>query len=156
RSVEYTFYGADDPNGPEGGLKLVTVKDAAGNAIDTSYYRYYTADGPTGYAGALKYVFNPDSFGRLTGALGIGVDSLTDAQVAPYADNYFEYDALHRVTKEVAQGSGCSACTGGLGTYTYAYTVSGNADGANSWKVKTTETLPDGNQNVVYTNADGL
>ena len=33
--------------------------------------------------------------------------------MAAYADNYFEYDSSQRVTKEVAQGEGCSVCTGG-------------------------------------------
>ena len=51
--------------------------------------------------------------------------------------------------------AGCSACTGGLGTYTYSYTTSSNAAGYNSWATKTVETLPDGNQNIVYTNAYG-
>jgi hypothetical protein len=30
--------------------------------------------------------------------------------VAPYADKYIEYDAVHRVTKIVIGGAGCS-CT---------------------------------------------
>ena len=48
----------------------------------------------------------------------------------------------------------CS-CTGGLGTYAYQYTTSANADGYNSWKFKTVETLPDGNTNTYYTNFAG-
>ena len=57
--------------------------------------------------------------------------------------------------KEVAQGAGCSACSGGLGTTTYDYTPSSNPVGYNSWATKTVETLPDGNQNVVYMNYRG-
>ncbi|HEY8503751.1 MAG TPA: hypothetical protein VIL46_04160, partial [Gemmataceae bacterium] len=84
----------------------------------------------------------------------------TDAQVADYADNYFEYDSSKRVTKEVAQGAGCSACAGGFGTFTYSYTDSGyqpqgTAIDFNSWQTVTVETLPDGNRNVVYTNPFG-
>ncbi|MCB0818411.1 MAG: hypothetical protein KDB77_12955, partial [Flavobacteriales bacterium] len=41
---------------------------------------------------------------------------------------------------------------GGARTYTFAYTASGNATGYNSWSQKTVETLPDGSQNIVYTN----
>jgi hypothetical protein len=41
----------------------------------------------------------------------------------------------------------------GQGTYTYSYTTSTNPAGFNSWAVKPVETLPDGNQNIVYTNA---
>jgi hypothetical protein len=36
-----------------------------------------------------------------------------------------------------------------LGTYTYAYTTSGNTAGFNSWATKTVETLPDGNHIIV-------
>ena len=75
--------------------------------------------------------------------------------MAPYADNYFEYDTSHRVSKEIAQGEGCSSCAGGLGTFTYSYTSSGNAAGYNSWAMKTVEGLPDGNTETVYTNAYG-
>src|SRR5207248_2548092 len=89
------------------------------------------------------------------GGSDYSVQWANDAQVAPYADGYYEYDAQHRVTKAVVSGAGCSACAGGQGTYTYAYTASTNPAGMNSWAVKTVETLPDGNQNVVYTNAYG-
>src|SRR5262249_43524681 len=70
-------------------------------------------------------------------------------------DNYFQYDNQHRVTEEVAQGLGCTICTGGLGTFTYSYTTSTNTNDTNRWKVKTVETLPDGSRNTVYTNFAG-
>ena len=45
-----------------------------------------------------------------------------DYLLAPYADNYFEYDNQRRVTKEIAQGQGSSAVNpAGLGTYTFTY-----------------------------------
>jgi len=37
-------------------------------------------------------------------AFGTSIDTLSDSQVSPYADNYFEYDGSKRVTKEVTQG----------------------------------------------------
>src|SRR5262249_17082051 len=116
--------------------------------------RYYTpADaGTTGYVHGLKYYFSPTSYARLVAAVGTPTTA-TDSQVAPYADDYFEYDSQHRVTKEIAQGEGCSSCSAGLGTYTFDYTTSSNPDGFSSWKVRTTETLPDGNQNIYYVNA---
>src|SRR5207244_457390 len=40
-------------------------------------------------------------------------------------------------------------------TYTYAYAASGNPAGYNIWAVRTTETLPDGSSDVVYSNAYG-
>jgi hypothetical protein len=54
------------------------------------------------------------------------------------------------------QGTGdCCGGSGGLGTYEFAYHTSGFADGHNSWRRKTVETLPDGNQNIVFTNFAG-
>ena len=156
RQVAYTYYVTGDPYGNTGDLETATVEDANGNALDTTYYRYYTSDGPTGYADGLEYVFGPDAYGRLTAALGTSLDSLTNAQVAPYADNYFQYDSSHRVTEEIAAGAGSSdGSSPGLGTFTYGYTASSNTPGLNSWAMKTVETLPDGNSNMVYTNAAG-
>ena len=53
------------------------------------------------------------------------------------------------------QGSGCSVCTGGQGTFTYSYATSSNPQGYNSWATKTTEVLPDGSTNTVYANFAG-
>jgi len=156
RQVGYTYYQGGDPNGNPGDLKLATVSDASGAVIDQDYYRYYTSNASPGYAGGLKYAFNAEAYARVKAALGgtdAAVQAAADSAVAPYADNYFEYDSSHRVTKEVASGEGCSACSGGLGTFTYAYTASTNPGGMNSWAGKTVETLPDGNTNTVYTNA---
>ncbi len=150
RQVAYTYYASGEAHGNVGDLKLA-VQDASGNALDTKYYRYYVNES-TGYQHALKYVINPQSYARLVAALGTNLSSLTDTQVAPYADNYFEFDAGQRVTKEIVQGQGCSGCSGGQGTYLFSYFASSNANGYNSWKHKTVETLPDGNQNIVYSN----
>src|SRR5262249_44359067 len=122
--------------------------------LDTLYFRYYTASSSAGFAGALKYAFGAASYGRLAAAFA-DPTTATDSQVSAYADVYYEYDTLHRVTKAVVQGAGCSACSGGLGTFTYAYAASAFADGYGNWRIKTTETLPDGNQNIVYTNFAG-
>src|SRR5258707_1075575 len=76
------------------------------------------------------------------------------ADIASSADNYFEYDGKPRVTKEIAADVG-------FGTYTFSYTQTGltdpnpNAVDYNVWVMKTTETLPDGNQNIVYMNEIG-
>lgn len=154
RQVEYAYYNGTEDHGNLGDLKTAIVKDGSGNPLDTSYYRYYTGESG-GYAHGMKYVFRPASYARLVGALGTNLSSLTDAQVAPYADNYFAYDQHHRVTEEVAQGAGCSGCGGGLGAFAFETLESGNPQGYNSWAVKTVETLPDDNQNIVYTNGFG-
>jgi hypothetical protein len=163
RVVEYEYYGASDANGTPGDLKRATIKDAAGSILDQTYYRYYTADtfdGATqiGYAGGLRYEVGSVAYARLKADLGgtdAAVDSASHSTVAGYADKAFKYDSAHRAVEETVSAAGCSACSAGFGTYSYTYTASGNADGFNSWKTKTVETLPDGNQITVYTNAYG-
>ncbi len=154
REVDYTYYDGTTANGNLHDLEMATVKDADGNSLGTDYYRYYVDGTSGGYVGGLKYYLSPASFDRATGA---GYDPLTatDAQIAPYADNYFQYDSSHRVSLEDVQGQGCSACSGGIGQYTFSYTASSNTAGFNSWAMKTVEGLPDGNENIVYTNAYG-
>ncbi|MDY3560564.1 hypothetical protein R5W23_001808, partial [Gemmata sp. JC673] len=160
RAVEYQYYAGGTANGNLGDLERAVLKDASGTVLDQWYYRYYTSDVftagiQTGYQGGMKYALGSAAYDRLRTAVGGtdgAVDSASDATVASYADNAFEYDFLHRATKEVAAGEGCSACSAGQGTYTYAYTTSVNPDGVNSWKTKTVERLPTGSTNTVYTN----
>jgi RHS repeat-associated protein len=153
RQVQYGYYDGTQSYGNAGDLMTATVQDGSGNTISTDYYRYYTpADaGSVGYVHGLKYVFTGASYSRLVATVG-NPQTATDSQVAPYADNAFQYDTQHRVTQEVAQGEGCSSCSGGLGTFRFSYMTSSNAPGPGNWAVKTTETLPDGNENIVYTN----
>ncbi len=155
QQVVYTYY-SGETHGNVGDMEFATVEDASGNVLDTTYYRYWTSDSSTGYTDGLEYVFRPASYARLTAALGTSVDSLTDSQVAPYADNYFQYDASQRVTEEIAAGAGSSSgANPGQGTFSYSYTASSNTPGMNSWAMKTTVTLPDGNSDIVYTNEAG-
>jgi hypothetical protein len=162
RQVQYAYYdGTQTYGGNAGDLMTATVMDGSSNVLQTSYYRYYTQadlnNGQAGYLDGLKYVFNPDSYARLTAALGSNVSNLTDAQVAAYADNYFQYDntRIHRVTSETVQGAGDSQTGGGLGTYTFTYVTSTNTVGHNSWGMKTVVTNPDGSKDTVYTDAYG-
>jgi YD repeat-containing protein len=154
RQVAYTYYATGEAHGNFGDLKLAQIEDGSGNILDTKYYRYYAGESG-GYTDALKYVFNAQSYARLVAALGTNLSNLTDMQVSPYANNYFTYDSSQRVTEEIVQGLGCSSCGGGLGTFTFAYSTSTNSSGYNSWANKNVETLPDGNQNIVYTNFAG-
>ena len=91
----------------------------------------------------------------------------SDALVAPFAQQIFQYDSQRRVTLHAVQGAG-GAASGGIGTYTYAYSESsavaantidelgvGTATDPNAWQYKTVETLPDGNQNLYYANGWG-
>jgi Ca2+-binding RTX toxin-like protein len=153
RQVDYTYYGEAEDHGHLGDLKTATIKDPAGNTIDTKYYRYYKFGEADGYGHALKYVFEPKSFANLSAAVADPFTA-TDAEIAPYATHYFEFDTRHRTTRHDIQGMADSD-GGGIGTYLYSYTTSDNPDGANSWKYKTIETLPDGNQNTIYCNSMG-
>jgi RHS repeat-associated protein len=154
RQAAYAYYDGTQSHGNGGDLMTVTVEDGSGNALDTSYYRYYTGESG-GPVEGLKYFLGPQSYARLVAALGTNLSSLTDTQVAPYADASYQYNSSAQVTQAVIQGAGCSSCGTGQGTFTYSYSASSFTNGYNSWKHKTVETLPDGNQNIVYTNYVG-
>ncbi len=165
READYVYYEAGQDYGNLGDLKLVTVKDSAEAAIDQKYYRYYEYGEVGGYTHGLKYVLHAESFARLDAAVADPF-SATDTQVAPYANHYFEYDAQRRATRHDIQGMGDSE-NGGVGTYTYDYYrrillgVPGGPPPSdyiadhNYWMTRTTETLPNGNQNVIYSNSAG-
>jgi hypothetical protein len=72
---------------------------------------------------------------------GLDPASATDTQLPDYADFYVEYSSSTRaVTKEVA--AVCSSCVGGgTNSDVFTYATSSNANGYNSWKVRTTVTL---------------
>jgi len=154
RKVEYTYYNNED-HGNNGDLKLATIKDGSDNTISKQYFRYFVPGEADGFAGALKMYVGFASYERADTAL----DPLTaaDTSLDDYADLLFEYDTSRRVTLQKVQGMGCSMCSAGVGEYTFSYSASGHGapSGANHWATKTTETLPDGHQNIVYTNAFG-
>ena len=170
QQVAFTYYEGTQSYGNRGDLRSMTLEtgDATPSAIDTVYYRWYTpADsGPTGYVHALKYQFNPESYALMVASLPAGTtpDTASDTLVAPYADQYYEYNAQHQVTRTILQGTGCS-CSGssstGQGAYTYTYAANASpGTGTNAWVTKATETRYDSNgnaldQTIVYTNAAG-
>jgi|GEM_PF-6501179 len=163
QQVVYQYYDGTTSNGNLGDLERATVEDAAGNVLSEDYYRYYTTtvftNGvQTGYQGGLEYVLQPDAYARLKAAAGgtdAAVDAASNSTVTTFADNYFQYDSANRVSEEVAAGEGCSACSGGLGTYTFSYTTSTNTAGFNSWATKTVVSMPNGAIETEYTNAYG-
>ncbi len=157
REVGYDYYIDSDSGGDAGELKRVTIKDyiksqGSPETLEQSYYRYYETG--SNFPGGLKYALEGQDYADMVNA-GLDPAAASDGVLAGYASNYYEYDTQHRVTLTTVQGSGCSSCTGGQGTYTYAYTDSANTPGFNSWAHKTVETLNDGNTNTVYTNAYG-
>jgi len=155
RQVSYAYYDGIESHGMLGDLKTATIQDSSGVTIDTKYYRYYTYGETGGYSHGMKYIFDAASYARLSKAV-IGPFTASDAEVAKYAQQHFEYDNVRRVVRHVIQGMGSSQSGNeGLGVFTYSYETSDNPDGTNSWKYKTIETLPSGNRNVVYCNAFG-
>jgi RHS repeat-associated protein len=165
RVMEYRYYQFDDAPGThfgnDGDLCLAILRDKDNNILEQSHYRYWlstdTNFATKGCFDGIKYVVGPQAFERVTNAIGAGsILTAPDTVLAPYADNYFEYDAGRRVTRETVLGQGCS-CSGstGQGTYLYQYTHSWFHQGYNRWSVRTIETLPDGNTNTVYTNFAG-
>ena len=149
RRVQYEYYGSDESSGSLGDLKRVQIQVVSGSSWQNTavhYYRYYKQGDADGGAYCLKYVVGPEAYERLAAAVSDPLTA-TDAQVASYADHYFEYDADNKVTKETVAG--------GSQTTTFAFTESSHADGYNNWKRKNVETRPDGSQHLVYTNYIG-
>ncbi|NBR87751.1 MAG: hypothetical protein EBS84_19395 [Proteobacteria bacterium] len=138
--------GTVHPYGSLGDLKLVTVQQYSSSAwadLNHSYYRYYVFGDTLGFVHGLKYEVGPEAYARMVAA-GLTPVSATDAQVALYADKYFEYDFDRRVTLESVHG--------GAQTFTYARTESSFTDDYNHWNVKAVETRPDGSVKTVFTN----
>jgi RHS repeat-associated protein len=151
----YTYYTNSNNYGQAGEMMTAITDDSSGNLLSADYYRYYTSGSS---AGLMEYSFGTSSYELLTEALGTGVDSLTNSQVAPYANTYYEYNSSGQVSEAVDAGAGCSVCSGGLGTFSYSYSTNANFGGVinpNVWVNKAVETLPDGNENIVYTNYTG-
>jgi len=156
RSVEYSYYGSgtNSGNGLQGDLKSAVIKDSVGAVIDNYYYRYYiNRAGGEGYARGLRIVLNPRSYARVRAAFADAVDTLTDAQIAPFADYFLKYDIGQRVKSITLQASGEG--NGGLVTYGYTYVRRQSASSHNAWSSKTTETLAGGGTLVAYSNGYG-
>jgi RHS repeat-associated protein len=151
RSVAFAYYGSSASFGTLGDLASVTVRDAAGSLVDARNYRYTTSSSG---GSLLQYTFDFDAVRRATAA-GLNLATASNSAVAPFANNYYEYDTNNRVTRRDVQGVGCSSCSGGIGTFTYSYATNASPTPGNNqeWRTKTTETRPDGTQRIVYSNA---
>lgn len=154
RSVTYSYYtGAAGEFGNNGQLQLVEVRNSSGDVLSRYHYRYWRTGqtqpgvGSAAVPGKLKFVISTGAWDRMVQA---GHDPLTatDAVMADYAEKYWEYDIFWRVVRQTLR----SHEVDGTGTQTFDYVTSANADAYNNWKTKTTETLPDGTQNIVYCN----
>ena len=160
----YIYYSGDDPNGLAEDLRTVVTQvwqNAAWTDTGTSYYRYWlelasdssssSSSSSSGgssapFAHLPKYVLNASAYARM---VADGHDPLTasDSLLLMYSDYYFEYDSQRRVTLETVKS--------GSQTFQFSYEASGFPDDYNHWKTKSIETLPDGNQNIIYSNYAG-
>lgn len=144
--AEFEYYGEDDGVECPGDLKSASAQVLDGStwkSTGTDFFRYYQCGETNGFCHALKYMFSPASYDRLKAAYSNPVTA-SDAQVAPYADRYFEFDTQQRVTT--------TKLDGGSRTFTYSYSTSSHRESASNWKTKTVETRPGGSQRLVYTN----
>ncbi|MCA8991914.1 MAG: hypothetical protein KDA88_08040 [Planctomycetaceae bacterium] len=145
-------------------LRSVTRQEWDGSAwqdLGTSYYRYYKSGDTNGNAHNIKFVCRPAAYAKLSAATGGNPDSASDATVALYADSYFEYDANNRVVLEQPfAGSETILFTyernprypdAPLNSSSSSYFLDQNV-----WIFKTTETLQDGSQRIIYANYAGL
>ena len=152
RRNEFEYYTSSDADGNSGDLKRMAIQQRVGASWDNLehyYFRYYTLGEANGFRWGLKYVVGPGAYAAME-ADSIDPLSATDAVLAGYADNYFEYDAQKRVVLEEVSG--------GSRTYQFERSVSAFSPGPsefNQWVTKTVETLPDGNRNIVFANRAG-
>ena len=156
RQVDYTYYDGSESHGNLGDLKKAVIKDGSGTTIDTSYMRYYTSGESNGYVGGLKYLFSASVLRSSGGGLRRPDHCHATPRSRPTPTSTSNTTVTRQVTKQTVQGIGCTVCTGGLGTYDYAYATSAFPDGYNSWRRKTTvdsaRRQPSGS---VYTNYAG-
>jgi RHS repeat-associated protein len=152
RRAQYTYYSsASTGGGTTGDLKSVSREqwdEGRWLELDRSHYRYYRSGETHGVAHGLKYVVGPEAYHRMA-ATGVSPETASDTQVAEYADQYLRYNSNREVTMETVNG--------GVATHQFAYVIASSpSTGYNGWTHKTTETLPDGKQWIVYTNFAGL
>ena len=80
------------------------------------------------------------------GNLPANLDALPDANIDPYADDFYKYTTAGLVEEIDAAGGGCSSC-GGVGESTFAYAYSGSTNySPNQWYAETIQTRADGSE----------
>ncbi len=151
RRCTYGYYSAGEAGGTPGDLQTAVVEQFVPEGsvwinISTSYYQYYHEGEEHGFGSGLKFIVGPEAYARMVAA-NVAPEIASQAELAAYADYYFEYDARRRVSRETVDG--------GSLTSVFVYSESAFSGDANVWVTKTVETLSDGNQNIVYTNAGG-
>ena len=147
RRASYDYYGNDDKHGNVNDLMRVTIQHKNGSDwenLGVTYYRYYKPGEAGGFAHGLRYAVGPHGYAQMVRA-GINPETASNAQVARHADHHFQYH-------EASQGAVVEKVAGGTRRFRFSRTSSGHPADHNNWAGKAVETLPDGTQNIVYTN----
>ena len=147
RRAQYDYYNSGDKFGNLNDLQHATIQQLVGSSwvdIAVNYYRYYKPGEANGFPHGLKYVIGPEGFRKMQEA-GVVPETVSNVQLAKYANNYFKYDSDNK-------GSVAEKASGGTLGFGFNRIVNGNSPDYNSWSNKTVEALPDGAQNIVYTN----
>ena len=152
RQASYGYYDGE-AGGSSGDLKSVVIEqyDSGSNAwkpIVQKHYRYYSQGDAHGFAHGLKYVIRGAAYQSMVDA-GLNPETAPESILAGYANFYFEYDGANRVSLERVEG--------GRKQFGFEYDANPTTDtgDVNVWRMKTVESLPDGNENRVYTNNGG-
>ena len=156
RQITYGYYADGDAYGLPGDLKTILTQQwdavaADWTGTDTNYFRYYTdADS----AHEVKRVLTQNAYAAFVAAYGDPADPTNpnagDTQTDPLADYtcfYYEYDADHRVSKQVLFGKSDET--------SFTNTRSSNLRDYNNWDRKSVETQADGTTTTTYTNYIG-
>ena len=147
RRASYDYYGNDAKHGNVNDLMRVTIQQKNGSGwenLGVTYYRYHKPGEAGGFAHGLRYAVGPHGYAQMVRA-GINPETASNAQVARHADNHFQYH-------EASQGAVVEKVAGGTRHFRFSRTSSGHPADHNNWAGKAVETLPDGTQNIVYTN----
>ena len=154
RRVVFSYYTSDEARGCLGDLCLSDVQAwdegvSSWNSVRKSHYRYYRSGDANGFEHGLKFVIQPAAYEQMRAA---GIDPLraSEAELASFADYYFEYDGSKRVRLERIMG----------GRQEYSFIFEDNspapsAEEVNEWGTRCTETRPDGSTMRVYCNTAG-
>jgi YD repeat-containing protein len=163
RSVSYSYYQDGDPNGGANDLRMMTLRDPDGTVVDEELYRYYP--GTANHRSLLKSIVSGANYERFKFDTNLDLADpdvnalVSDAQLKPYADQWFVYGNMCRVIEHDVQGAGVSrANLDATGIFIYNYASNTNFPGPGYiswWAYKVTETRPDQTTVTAYCNQFG-
>lgn len=145
---DFTYHSGADSAGSLNDLETAAESvwseaDAAWAGIGTRYFRYYKSNSGIGFTHGLRYALDADGFARMK-ELGLDPENtsqVTDAVLAGYASEYFEYDSERRHSTTVLRA--------GTETTTYAR-LDSDGDSGRNWSRREIATRPDGSTLTTY------